>query len=182
MTAAKGAGGGYFPIGLAVCSGAVYDTVMSAGGFVHGFTYSHSPVGGAVAGEVLRILESENLVQASATKGAELLRLVSERIGGHANVGDVRGRGLLVGIEFVADRATRRPYPRAAKLTETIIRHARDAGLLVYSGVGGADGTNGDMILLGPPFVVTDEELHAIAERLGGAVERAAAEASKQAG
>jgi adenosylmethionine-8-amino-7-oxononanoate aminotransferase len=177
MTAAKGAGGGYFPIGLAVCSGHVYDTVMSAGGFTHGFTYSHSPVGGAVAGEVLRIIETENLVEASRTKGERLLALIRERLGGHPNVGDVRGRGLMVGLELVADRETRRPFARAAKLTENIVRHARESGLLVYSGVGCADGTSGDTILLGPPFVVTDEELHAIADRLGDAVERAAAEA-----
>jgi adenosylmethionine-8-amino-7-oxononanoate aminotransferase len=181
MAAAKGAGGGYFPLGLAVCSGTVYDTVMAAGGFVHGFTYSHSPVGGAVAGEVLRIIESENLVEASRTKGERLLSLVRARLGDHPNVGDVRGRGLLVGVEFVADRETRRPVPRAAKLTETIIRHAREAGLLVYSGVGCADGTNGDMILLGPPFVTTDEELQAIAGRLGDAAERAAAEVAPPA-
>ena len=174
MTAAKGAGGGYFPIGLAVCSGHVYDTVMSAGGFVHGFTYSHSPVGGAVAGEVLRIIETENLVEASATKGERLLSLVRERMGGDPYVGDVRGRGLLVAVEFVADRETKRPVPRAAKLTEAIIRNARESGLLVYSGVGCADGTNGDMILLGPPFVVTDDEMVSIADRLGAAAEAAA--------
>jgi adenosylmethionine-8-amino-7-oxononanoate aminotransferase len=176
MTAAKGAGGGYFPIGLAVCSGAIYETVMGSGGFTHGFTYSHSPVGGAVAGEVLRILESENLVEASATKGARLLALIRARLGGHPNVGDVRGLGLLVGVEFVADTASRRPFPRSAKLTETIVRNCREAGLLVYSGVGCADGTNGDTVLLGPPFVVTDGELEAIADRLGDSVERAAAE------
>ncbi len=181
MTAAKGAGSGYFPIGLAVASGHVYDTVMGAGGFTHGFTYSHSPVGAAVAGEVLRILETEHLVEASATKGEKLLSLIGERLGGHANVGDVRGRGLLVGLEFVADRSTRRPFPRAAKLTENIVRNARESGLLVYSGVGCADGTSGDTILLGPPFVVTDEELQTVVDRLGDAVERAAAEASSLA-
>jgi adenosylmethionine-8-amino-7-oxononanoate aminotransferase len=139
-------------------------------------------VGAAVAGEVLRILETEHLVEASAAKGERLLSLVRDRLGSHANVGDVRGRGLLVGVEFVADRETRRPFPRAAKLTENVVRHAREAGLLVYSGVGCADGINGDTILLGPPFVITDEELQTIAARLGDAVECAAAEASGQSG
>ncbi len=74
MAAAKGVAGGYFPLGLAVASGAVYDTIAAGGGFVHGFTYSHSPVGAAVALEVLRILESEKLVEASAPKGERLLR------------------------------------------------------------------------------------------------------------
>src|SRR5664280_2709799 len=76
MAAAKGAAGGYFPLGLAVASGNVYETINAGGGFVHGFTYSHSPVGAAVALEVLRILERENLVAASATKGDRLLGLL----------------------------------------------------------------------------------------------------------
>ena len=178
MAAAKGVAGGYFPLGLAVASGHVYETITAGGGFVHGFTYSHSPVGAAVAGEVLRILKSEKLVEASATKGERLLALVSERLGGHANVGDVRGRGLLVGVELVADRATRAPFPRSARLIESVMTHARAAGLLLYHGTGNADGTNGDTVLLGPPFVVTDEELRQIAESLGDAVEKASAEAS----
>ena len=89
MAAAKGAAGGYFPFGLAVASGEVYDTIAAGGGFVHGFTYSHSPVGAAAAAEVLRILETENLVEASAAKGERLLGLVRDRLGGHSE----RGRG-----------------------------------------------------------------------------------------
>ena len=180
MAAAKGAAGGYFPLGLAVASGNVYETITAGGGFVHGFTYSHSPVGAAVAGEVLRILETENLVEASATKGARLQALLQARLGGHANVGEVRGRGLLVGVELVADRATRRPFPRAAHLIEAVMAHSRANGLLLYHGTGNADGTNGDTILLGPPFVITDAELDKIAEILGEAVERATAEVSEK--
>jgi adenosylmethionine-8-amino-7-oxononanoate aminotransferase len=175
MAAAKGAAGGYFPLGLAVASGHVYETITTGSGFVHGFTYSHSPVGAAVAGEVLRILETEKLVEASAVKGERLRALVSDRLGDHPNVGEVRGRGLLVGVELVANRATKRPFPRAARLIEGVMAHARDAGLLLYHGTGNADGTNGDTILLGPPFVITDDELESIAARLGDAVERAVA-------
>ncbi len=186
MAAAKGVGGGYFPIGLAVASGSVYDTITrpalrgQGGGFVHGFTYSHSPVGAAVAGEVLRILETEKLVDASATKGVRLRELLATRLGGHANVGEIRGRGLMVGVELVADRATRRPFPRSARLIETIMGHARAGGLLLYHGTGNADGTNGDTVLLGPPFVITDEQLVSLTEILGDAVEKAAAEVTAQ--
>ena len=176
MAAAKGAAGGYFPFGLAVASGDVYETVTAAGGFVHGFTYSHSPVGAAAAGDVLRILETENLVEASAVKGARLKGLLADRLGGHRNVGEIRGRGLMVGVELVADRATRRPFPRAARLIETVMVHARAAGLLMYHGTGNADGTNGDTILLGPPFVITDAELARCAESVGDAVEKACSE------
>ena len=175
MAAAKGAAAGYFPLGLAVASGHVYETITAGGGFVHGVTYSHSPVGAAVAGEVLRILESENLVEASAVQGERLLALLRARLGDHANVGDVRGRGLLVGVELVADRATRRSFPRSARLIESVMTHARAGGVLLYHGTGNEDGTNGDTILLGPPFVVTDAELATIAEVVGEAVDRATA-------
>ena len=182
MVAAKGVAGGYFPLGLAVASGAVFDTISGGGGFVHGFTYSHSPVGAAVAMEVLRILEREELVVASKTKGERLLELVRARLGDHPNVGDVRGRGLLVGVELVADRASRRPFPRRARLIEAVTAHARDGGLLIYHGTGNADGTNGESVLLGPPFVVTERELATIAEVLGDAVVKAVGEVSAKLG
>ena len=148
---------------------------MGAGGFTHGFTYSHAPAGAAVAREVLRILEAENLVEASATKGTRLRELLEGRLGDHPNVGEVRGRGLLVGVELVADRATRDAFPRTARLTEAIVRGARSRGVLLYSGTGTADGVNGDTILLGPPFVITDDELTRIVAVVGDAIEEAVA-------
>jgi adenosylmethionine-8-amino-7-oxononanoate aminotransferase len=104
--------------------------------------------------------------------------LLTDRLGEHPNVGDVRGRGLLVGVELVADRTTRAPFPRSARLIEAVMAHARAAGLLLYHGTGNADGTNGDTVLLGPPFVVSDAELLQIADLLTVAIERAAAQAS----
>ncbi len=174
LVAAKGATSGYWPFGFAAASGEVADTVQR-GGFTHGFTYSHHVVGAAVAREVLRILESESLVEASAVKGARLRGLLEARLGDHPNVGQIRGRGLLQGIELVADRETRAPFPRAARLTETILAEARARGVLFYSGTGNADGVDGDQILIGPPFVVTDDELETIADGLAGAVEAAVA-------
>ena len=171
LVAAKGATSGYWPFGLVAASGAVHDAVVDAGGFVHGFTYSHHPVGAAVAGEVLQILESEKLVEASATKGERLLGLLRDRLGGHPNVGEIRGRGLMVGLELVADRETRAPFPRADRVAERIVRAAREAGLLLYSGTGLADGTDGDGILLGPPFIITDAELTQIVGGLSAAIE-----------
>ena len=173
LVAAKGATSGYWPFGFVAASADVHDTVTGAGGFTHGFTYSHAPVGAAVAREVLRILESEDLVEASATKGVRLLELLEARLGAHPNVGEIRGRGLLVGVELVTDRSTRAAFPRSARLTEAIVRGARSRGLLVYSSTGNADGVNGDLIVLGPPFVVTDDELVRIAAALGDSVEEA---------
>ena len=182
LVAAKGATSGYWPFGFVAASAEIHAAVTGAGGFVHGFTYSHQPVAAAVAREVLRILETEDLVAASATKGERLQELVGTALRGHPAVGEVRGRGLMVGVELVADRTTRAPFPRAAKVTEAVVRGARDRGVLVYSGTGNADGTNGDTILLGPPFIVTDDEMRRIATVLGEAVDAATSGATAAAG
>ncbi|MDO8485962.1 MAG: aminotransferase class III-fold pyridoxal phosphate-dependent enzyme, partial [Candidatus Limnocylindrales bacterium] len=173
LVAAKGVTSGYWPFGFVAASDEIYAAVTAGSGFVHGFTYSHGPVAAAVAGEVLRILESENLVEASATKGERLMANLRARLGDDPHVGEIRGRGLLVGVELVADRASREPFLRTARITEAVVRAARDRGLLVYSGTGNANGVDGDTILLGPPFVITDAELEQVVERLGEAIETA---------
>ena len=173
LVAAKGAAAGYWPFGFVAASADVHDAVMNAGGFTHGFTYSHAPAGAAAALEVLRILRDEHLVEASATKGERLRGFLEGSIGDHPAVGEVRGRGLLMGIELVADRATREPFPRSARLAEAVLRAARSRGLLFYSGTGNANGIDGDTILIGPPFIVSDDELGRIATGLRGAVDDA---------
>ena len=179
LVAAKGATSGYWPFGFAAASAEVHDTVKAAGPFVHGFTYSHSPVGAAVARAVLATLDAEDLVAASAARGEQLLRLLTDRLDGHPAVGDVRGRGLLVGIELVEDRETRRPYPRSARLTERVVAAALERGVIAYSGTGCANGVDGDLILLGPPFVVTEAEIARIVDAVSEAV---VAEAGAPAG
>jgi adenosylmethionine-8-amino-7-oxononanoate aminotransferase len=174
LVAAKGATSGYWPFGFAAADGHVYET-LAAGGFVHGFTFSHSPVGAAVAREVLRIMRDEDLVAASATKGERLRGLLRERLGGHPHAGDVRGRGLMVGVELVADRASTAPFPRAERRMEAVVAAARERGVLVYSGTGSANGVDGDTLLLGPPFVTTDEELVRMADGVAAAIEAATA-------
>ena len=182
LVAAKGATSGYWPFGFVAASGEVFDAVTGAGPFVHGFTYSHQPTAAAVALQVLRILETESLIPASATKGERLLALLHERLDANPAVGDIRGRGLLVGVELVRDRGTREPYPRSAHLVEAIVSTARERGLLLYSGTGNANGVDGDTILLGPPFVVTDAELTRIADGLAEAIEVAVAAVGEPAG
>jgi adenosylmethionine-8-amino-7-oxononanoate aminotransferase len=171
LVAAKGTTSGYWPFGFVAARGAVRDAVLDAGSFVHGFTYSHHVVGAAVASEVLRILEDESLVHASAQKGERLQGLLRDRLGEHPAVGEIRGRGLMVGIELVADRETRDPFPRTDRVAERIVRAAKEQGVLLYSGTGMANGTDGDGILLGPPFVVTEEELETIVDRLAAAID-----------
>jgi adenosylmethionine-8-amino-7-oxononanoate aminotransferase len=181
LVAAKGATSGYWPLGFVAASGAVHDAVTNAGPFVHGFTYSHNPVGAAVAREVLRILDAERLVEASAEKGLRLRALLEERLAGHPAVGEIRGKGLLIGIELVADTETRRAFPRAARLTEAVVRESRDRGVLLYSSTGCADGVDGDLLVLGPPFVITNPELVQVADTVRDAIAAAVAGVSAAA-
>ncbi len=171
LVAGKGSTSGYFPFGFAACSGEVFEAVRDSG-FVHGFTWSHNGVGAAVAHATLRRLRDGNLVDASAAKGERLLKSLAEALDDVAIVGDVRGLGLMIGIELVADRGTKAPFPRAAQVTERALAAAREDGLLLYSSTGHVDGLDGDLLLLGPPFVVSDEELDLLIERTTAAIAR----------
>jgi adenosylmethionine-8-amino-7-oxononanoate aminotransferase len=165
----KGASSGYWPLGLAVASGEVY-AAIAEGGFTHGFTYSHSAVGSAVGLAVLARLREGGLVEASRDKGERLRRELGSALQEDPHVGDVRGLGLMVGVELVADRETKEPFDREAGVTERIVAAARDSGLLLYSSTGCADGRRGDLVMLGPPFVIADDELTEAVEKTAAAI------------
>ena len=168
VTAGKGSTSGYFPFGFAACSVGVFETVRETG-FVHGFTWSHNGVGAAVAHATLRRLTEDDLVDASARQGERLLKTLASALEDDPSVGDVRGIGLMVGVELVADRASRTPFAREHQATERVLAAARDAGLLLYSSTGHVDG-DGDLVMLGPPFVITDDECELIVERTAAAI------------
>src|SRR5207247_1937233 len=158
LVCGKGSTSGYFPFGFAAASGEVFDAVRQKG-FVHGFTWSHNGVGAAGAAAVCKRLREANLVDASRTQGERLLKDLASALADSPVVGDVRGLGLMVGIELVADRSTKAPFGRSEQVTERVVAAARDLGLLLYSSTGHVDGTDGDLVMLGPPFVATDEEI-----------------------
>jgi adenosylmethionine-8-amino-7-oxononanoate aminotransferase len=168
LVSAKGATSGYWPFGFVAASDEVHGTVSRGSGFVHGFTYSHGPVAAAVAGEVLRILETENLVEASAAKGARLLAGPGEA-GEQPLVGD---RGVPAGRARAWWRIAVRASPSHARggSPSRWYGAARARGLLVYSGTGNANGVDGDTILLGPPFIITDLEIERVIEGLAESV------------
>ena len=172
LIAAKGASSGYWPFGFAAASGEVFDTITGAGPFVHGFTHSHAAPGAAVALAVLRKLRTDGLVEASRVKGERLLKELTATLGSHPNVGDIRGLGLMIGVEFVADRETRQPFPRAERVTERLVAACKEDGLLLYSSTGLAGGTDGDLLMFGPPFVITDKELSEAVAKTAAAVAR----------
>jgi hypothetical protein len=170
LVLAKGAASGYWPLGLAVASGEVHDRI-GRGGFTHGLTYSHHVVGAAAGRAVLEVLRERRLVEAAETQGKRLRAGLEARLAGHPAAGDIRGLGLMLAVELVADLATRAPFPREARVAERVVAAARDRGLLLYSSTGCADGTDGDLVMLGPPLVVTDAEVDELADLTAAAVE-----------
>ncbi len=169
VVGAKGAASGYWPLGFAACTAAVHDAIM-AGGFVHGFTHSHHPVGAAAGLAVLRLLHSQDLVAAAAARGAQLGDALAAALGDHPRVGDIRGLGLLRAVELVADRDSRKPFPRAERVTERLVAACASHGALVYSSTGCADGTDGDLLVFGPPLVITDSQVDELVTRCATAL------------
>jgi adenosylmethionine-8-amino-7-oxononanoate aminotransferase len=169
LVAAKGASSGYWPLGICAASGVVHDAV-AARSFVHGYTWSHHPVGAAVGSEVLRRLKAGGLVERAGVVGERLRHRLGAALAESPAVGDVRGRGMLLGVELVADRASKTPFPRSARITEQAVAAARRRGMLVYSATGHVAG-DGDLLLLGPPFTIDDNEEAMIIERLAAAID-----------
>ena len=169
LVAGKGCSGGYWPLGLCVASGEIFEGVRERG-FVHGFTYSHNAVGAAVGRAVLRRLQEGQLVERSRLQGELLLKELASVLDDEPHVGDVRGLGLMAAVELVRDRDSKEPFPRQDRMTERVLEAARDRGLLLYHSTGCADGINGDLLMLGPPFTITDEERGLLVERTAEAI------------
>ena len=176
MAIAKGLGGGYQPVGAVLIGGRVIDAIAGGSGFFqHGHTYIGHPVACAAALAVQKVLARDRLVERCATLGVRLRGQLEEAFGQHPHVGDIRGRGLFQAIELVADRRTRAPFDPALKLHARIKRAALDLGLACYPMGGTIDGARGDHVLLAPPFILGDDELGLLLERLVQAVDHALA-------
>jgi adenosylmethionine-8-amino-7-oxononanoate aminotransferase len=124
---------------------------------------------------VQEVIRRDDLLSNVRNMGARLQRRLSERFGNHGHVGDVRGRGLFWGVELVADRSSKEPFDPARKINVSVKREAMARGLLVYPGGGTIDGRRGDHVLLAPPFIVNEEQIDTIVERLGDAIDAATA-------
>ncbi|MEO7114999.1 MAG: aspartate aminotransferase family protein [Caldimonas sp.] len=171
---AKGLGGGYQPIGAVVVQKKIVEALERGSGlFQHGHTYLGHPVACAAALAVQRVIVRDRLLEAVGTLGARLARRLHERFDAHASVGDIRGRGLFMAIELVADRASKRPFDPSLKLHARIKAEAMARGLMVYPSGGTIDGRLGDHVLLAPPFISTPEEIDEIVHRLGASVDAA---------
>ena len=178
IAVAKGLGAGYQPIGAVLLAETLFEAFRQGYGFFqHGHTYMSHPTACAAALAVQRAIRDRDLLANVRSQGDALDRHLTERLDNHPNVGDIRGRGLFRGIELVSDRGTKAPFDPASKLHARVKREAMARELICYPGGGTADGERGDHILLAPPFIVTEEEVAKIADRLGDAIEAAIASA-----
>jgi adenosylmethionine-8-amino-7-oxononanoate aminotransferase len=167
----KGLGAGYQPIGAVLARAPIVARLRDgSGSFQHGHTYMGHPVAAAAALAVQQVIRRDNLLGAVTARGATLRRQLRAAFGDHPHVGDIRGRGLFLGLELVQDRATREPFDPALKLHAAVKQHAMAMGLMVYPMGGTIDGVRGDHILLAPPFIATDADLAEITDRLAQAV------------
>ena len=173
MTTAKGLTSSYLPMSAVLVGERVWSTMQKSLGasnaFAHGFTTSAHPVCAAAALANLNIIESEGLVGRAADMGALLLKTIKEKCGNHPLVGDVRGCGLMVGVEAVADRATKTGFAAALGVSARVRRAAIGEGLLVRS-------LSSDVLAFSPPFIVTPEEVQTIASRFLNALDLVASD------
>ncbi|MGZ7178577.1 aspartate aminotransferase family protein [Burkholderia gladioli] len=176
LAIAKGLGAGYQPIGATLASGRIYDAIVGGTGFFqHGHTYIGHATACAAALEVQRVIAEEGLLDNVRERGEQLRAQLRERFADHEAVGDVRGRGLFVGVEFVADRGTRQPFDPSLRLHAALRREAMARGLMVYPMGGTVDGRQGDHVLLAPPFICSAEQIDIIVERLAQSLDAALA-------
>jgi adenosylmethionine-8-amino-7-oxononanoate aminotransferase len=172
ITFGKGAASGYAPLGGVIVGPRVVEAFeQGSSSFQHGFTYQNHPVSMAAGNAVLDVLEEQRLF-ARVPEASRALFAALEPLKQHRHVGDVRGLGLLAGIEFVKDKATRTPFPREENIAGKIFQAAMGEGMLTYPTQGCVDGVNGDHVLLAPPFIVTSEECHVTARAIAVAMER----------
>ena len=176
LVIAKGLGGGYQPIGAVLAQRRIVDAMAQGSGFFqHGHTYLGHPVACAAALAVQKVIERDGLLARVRERGGELMARLHAQLGNHPHVGDLRGRGLFIGIELVRDRESKAPFDPALQLHARVKREAMARGLMTYPMGGTVDGRQGDHILLAPPFIVEVAELELIVARLQGAVDAAIA-------
>jgi adenosylmethionine-8-amino-7-oxononanoate aminotransferase len=170
MTFGKGITGGYAPLSAVAASTRLIDPIAKgSGSLLHAQTFSHHPVLAAAGLAAVRHIQANNLVARCAAMG----KVFHQKLAALRDlpvVGDVRGRGLLAGVEFVKDADARTPFPRKLKFAETFAEAALSEGLMTWPNMGQANGTDGDLSCLAPPFIITESELDELVARFRAAL------------
>ncbi|WP_338469553.1 aspartate aminotransferase family protein [Niallia sp. XMNu-256] len=163
----KGMGAGYTAIAATLVSDRVMDPILKGSKLVmSGHTLSANPQSCATSLAVLNYLEQNNIIPTVFRKGQLLLSALQKLQSQYSFIGDIRGRGLLIGVEFVQDRQTKEPFPRKTAFTQMFIKKALTNGLLLYPAGSGLDGIHGDAIILSPPLTITEQEINDLINRL----------------
>lgn len=171
ITVAKGLGAGYQAIGATLVSGRIRDAIANGSGFFqHGHTYIGHATACAAALAVQRAVQERGLLSRVRELGAGLRERLEARFSDHPHVGDIRGRGLFLGLELVAERATKAAFDPELKLHARVKQAAMQEGLMCYPMGGTIDGRHGDHILLAPPFILDETHLDELADKLDRAL------------
>lgn len=170
---AKGLGGGYQPIGAMLLNEEIFNTIESGSGFFqHGHTYLSHPIACAAALAVQTIIERDQLLNNVTDKGGKFLSHLQSLFAEHPYVGDVRGRGLFLGLEFVQDKANKTPFDPGVPLHKLLKQASMAAGLMCYPMSGTIDGRLGHHILFAPPYTIQDQHIDEIGEKLSQAIQQ----------
>jgi adenosylmethionine-8-amino-7-oxononanoate aminotransferase len=173
MAVGKGLAGGYIPLAATIFRKEIGDAILCAqGAILTGHTYSGHTAACAAGLAVQRIIERESLVSQVRVRGEALRRDLREALQRFEEVGDVRGRGYLIGIEFVRNRATREPFPAERAVSRAVGAHALEDGLICFPCAGNVRGVMGDTIIVAPPYNAREAELSELIEKLAGAIKR----------
>ena len=173
VTMAKGLAAGYQPIGALLCTNRIIETIRNKSGyFQHGHTFMGHATAVAASLATQKVISQENLLANVQKRGKAIRSELRKALENHPNVGDVRGRGLFIGVEFVADKRSKEPFDPSKKQHNAIQKTAMDGGLLCYGMGGTIDGLRGDHILLAPPFNLGGEEQDELVEKFVTAVNR----------
>ena len=168
---AKGLGAGYQPIGAMLCSKDIYDRLGKGSGFFqHGHTYMGHPVACAAGLAVLKAILNRKLLSSINNKSNQLFNCLKTQLE-HPNIGDIRGRGLFIGIEIVKNIETKKPFDPNLKVAASIKHAAFEAGLICYPMSGTRDGKWGDHILLAPPFIINENQIIELVNKLSISIE-----------
>jgi len=182
MAVAKGLGGGYLPLGAAIYHERLWQPMQARhGGLMTGHTFTAHTTACAAGVAVQTIVERDRLVERVAKDGPRLMAGLSRAIGDLPFVGDIRGRGFFVGIELVADRASKEPYDPALQLFARVRDRSFANGLICYPAGGNVDGVKGDHVILAPPYNASESELGEIVDKLATSLKQVFEELPKRA-
>ncbi|MEY3285879.1 MAG: hypothetical protein RL500_609 [Pseudomonadota bacterium] len=179
VTLAKGLGAGYQPISAILVSDRVFNVIADRRGyFIHGHTYNASATPCAAALAVITQIRERDLLARVQQQGMKLRGALQDRLSQHPHVGDIRGRGLLIGLELVRERESKQTFDAQAMVWAQVQQQAMARGLICYPMGGTADGMNGDHILLAPPFIIDDVHIAEIVDTLAVSIDAAVANAA----